>query len=151
MLPSSALWMNESRSVVSNSLPPLGLYSHGILQARILEWVAFPFSRGSSQPRDRTQVSRTVGRFFTSWATTPPLALWPLALLLWSLVPQGLCICICYFFCLKFSSHISAISSWIILTSSSMKPSTTSPTRMFSCCPFPERSVLLFYFPFHWL
>ena len=30
---------------------------HGILQARILEWVAFPFSRGSSQPRDRTQVS----------------------------------------------------------------------------------------------
>ena len=31
---------------------------HGILQARILEWVAFPFSRGSSQPRDQTQVSR---------------------------------------------------------------------------------------------
>ena len=42
---------------------------HGILQARILEWVAFPFSRGSSQPRDRTQVSRTAGGFFTSWAT----------------------------------------------------------------------------------
>ena len=38
---------------------------HGILQARILEWVVFPFSRGSSQPRDRTQVSRTAGRFFT--------------------------------------------------------------------------------------
>ena len=34
---------------------------HGILQARILEWVAFPFSRGSSQPRDRTQVSVIVG------------------------------------------------------------------------------------------
>ena len=42
---------------------------HGILQARILEWVAFPFSRGSSQPRDRTQVSHIAGRFFTSWAT----------------------------------------------------------------------------------
>ena len=41
---------------------------HGILQARILEWVAFPFSRGSSQPRDRTQVSRTAGKFYTSWA-----------------------------------------------------------------------------------
>ena len=41
---------------------------HGILQARILEWVAFPFSRESSQPRDRTQVSHIVGRFFTSWA-----------------------------------------------------------------------------------
>ena len=39
---------------------------HGILQARILEWVAFPFSRGSSQPRDRTQVSHIAGRFFTS-------------------------------------------------------------------------------------
>ena len=38
----------------------------GILQARILEWVAFPFSRESSQPRDRTLVSRIVGRFFTS-------------------------------------------------------------------------------------
>ena len=42
---------------------------HGILQARILEWVAFPFSRGSSQPRDRTQVSCIEGGFFTSWAT----------------------------------------------------------------------------------
>ena len=42
---------------------------HGILQARILEYVAFPFSRGSSQPRDRTQVSHNAGRFFTIWAT----------------------------------------------------------------------------------
>ena len=38
------------------------------LQARILEWVAFPFSRGSSQPRDWTHVSRIAGRFFTTWA-----------------------------------------------------------------------------------
>ena len=38
---------------------------HGILQARILEWVAIPFSRGSPQPRDRTQVSCIAGRFFT--------------------------------------------------------------------------------------
>ena len=42
---------------------------HGILQARILEWVAIPFSRGSSQPRDQTQVSSIVGGLFTSWAT----------------------------------------------------------------------------------
>ena len=42
---------------------------NGILQARILEWVAFPFSRESSQPRDWTQVSHIAGRFFTSWAT----------------------------------------------------------------------------------
>ena len=37
---------------------------HGIPQARIVEWVAFPFSSGSSQPRDRTQVSYVAGRFF---------------------------------------------------------------------------------------
>ena len=47
----------------------LNISVHGILQARILEWVAFPFSRGSSQPRDRTQVSCMAGGFFTSWAT----------------------------------------------------------------------------------
>ena len=46
---------------------------HGILQARILEWVAFSFSRGSSQPRDRTQVSRIAGGFLTSWATREAL------------------------------------------------------------------------------
>ena len=39
---------------------------HGILQARILEWAAFPFSRGSSKPRDCTQVSCIAGGFFTS-------------------------------------------------------------------------------------
>ena len=42
---------------------------HGILEARILEWVAIPFSRGSSWPRDRTWVSHIAGRFFTVWAT----------------------------------------------------------------------------------
>ena len=42
---------------------------HGILQARILEWVAIPFSRGSFQPRDCTQVSCIAGGFLTSWAT----------------------------------------------------------------------------------
>jgi len=41
---------------------------HGILQARILERTAIPFSRGSFQPRDQTQVSHIAGRFFTSWA-----------------------------------------------------------------------------------
>ena len=40
--------------------------NYGILQARILEWVAVPFSRGSSQPRDQTQVSHIAGEFFTS-------------------------------------------------------------------------------------
>ena len=48
---------------------PMDYTVHGILQAWILEWVAFPLSRGSSQPRDQTQVSHIAGRFFTSWAT----------------------------------------------------------------------------------
>ena len=48
--------------------PPV--YSvHGILQARILEWVAIPFSMGTSQPRDETLVSCIAGRLFTIWAT----------------------------------------------------------------------------------
>ena len=42
---------------------------HGILQAKILEWVAIPFSRVSFQPRDWNQVSSIAGRFFTGWAT----------------------------------------------------------------------------------
>ena len=46
----------------------------GILQARILEWVAFPFSRGSFQPMDQTQVSCIAGEFFTRWATREALS-----------------------------------------------------------------------------
>ena len=42
---------------------------HGIFQARVLEWITIPFSKASSQPRDRTQVSCAAGRFFTIWAT----------------------------------------------------------------------------------
>ena len=61
---------------VAHSCPTLGnpmdYTVRGILQARILEWVAFPFFRGSSQPRDWTQVSRIVGGFFTIWATREP-------------------------------------------------------------------------------
>ena len=53
---------------------PPGSSVHGILQARILEWVAIPFSRGSSQPRDWTQVSCNEGRFFTIWATREAFA-----------------------------------------------------------------------------
>ena len=47
---------------------PMDYTVHGILQARIQEWVAVPFSRGSSQPRDRTLISCIEGQFFTSWA-----------------------------------------------------------------------------------
>ena len=49
---------------------------HGILQARILEWVAFPFSWGSSQPRDQTQVSHIAGEFFISLAIREAQEYW---------------------------------------------------------------------------
>ena len=49
------------------SLP--GSSIHGIFQARVLEWVAISFSRGSSWPRDRIPVSRVISRCFTVWAT----------------------------------------------------------------------------------
>ena len=78
-------WVSESHSVVSNSLRPYRLYSppgssvHGILQARILEWVAISFSRGPSWHRDWTQVPSwhrdwtqvpyTAGRLFIFWAS----------------------------------------------------------------------------------
>ena len=49
---------------------PPGFSVHGIYQARILEWVAISFSRGSSQPRDQTRVSCIASQFFTIWATS---------------------------------------------------------------------------------
>ena len=62
--------MNRSEVKVAQLCPtlcdPVDYIVHGILQARILEWVTFPFSRGSSQPRDQTQASHTAGGFFTS-------------------------------------------------------------------------------------
>ena len=56
------LWDSKDCSLPGSSV-------HGIFQARILEWVAISFSRGSSWARDWTQVSRIVGRRFTVWAT----------------------------------------------------------------------------------
>ena len=67
-------WVSEvSQSCLTICDPmdcsPSGSSVHGILQVRILEWVAISFSRGSSQPRDWTQVSHIAGRFFNLWAT----------------------------------------------------------------------------------
>ena len=63
---------NKSCPVMSISLQSMDYTIHGILQARLLEWVAFPFSRGSSQPRNWTRVSCIAGRFFTNWAIREP-------------------------------------------------------------------------------
>ena len=76
MLPKlNAAVLGGGGGLVSNSCltlaTPWSLLSspvHGILQARILEWVAIPFSRGSSWPTDPTWVSHIAGRFFTNWA-----------------------------------------------------------------------------------
>ena len=69
-------WGKWSEVKVTQSCPtlcdPMDYSVHGILQARILEWEAIPFSRGSSQPRDRSQVSCTAGGFFARWATGKP-------------------------------------------------------------------------------
>ena len=66
--PDTSLKVNITQSCLT-LCDPIYCTVHGILQARILEWVAFPFSRGSSYPRDRTQVSCIAGRFYTIWAT----------------------------------------------------------------------------------
>ena len=70
------LWVSEGVKV-HQSYPtiwdPIDYTVLGILQARILEWVAFSFSRGYSQPRNQTQVSGIAGGFFTSWATRETL------------------------------------------------------------------------------
>ena len=76
-------WGEESESEVKLLSPsrlcdpmgcsPPGSSVHGIFQARILEWVAISFSRGSSRPRDQTWLSCIASRCFTSWATSLPL------------------------------------------------------------------------------
>ena len=68
------VWWWFRHKVMSNSCYPMGCSLpgssvHGVLQTRILEWVAISFSRGSSQHRDWTQVSCIAGRFFTDLAT----------------------------------------------------------------------------------
>ena len=66
------LWQTCEVKITQLCLPlcdPMDYTVHGILQARILQWVAFPFSKTSSQPRDQTQVSGIAGRHFILWAT----------------------------------------------------------------------------------
>ena len=71
-------FLEKKWSDVAQSCPTLcdpvdcslqGSSVHGIFQARVLEWVAISFSRGSSRPRDQTQVFCIAGRHFTVWAT----------------------------------------------------------------------------------
>ena len=76
------LWYSEWSKVAQSCLTlcsPMdcslsGSAIHGIFQARVLEWIAISFSRGSSRPVNWTQVSRIAGRRFTVWATREALA-----------------------------------------------------------------------------
>ena len=73
------LWQSEKSKCKAAQLcptlcDPMDYTVHGILQSSILAWVVVPFSRGSSQPRDWTQVSSFAGRFFTSWAIREALS-----------------------------------------------------------------------------
>ena len=74
-------WVSEWKSLsrvwlFATLCNPMNYTVQGILQARILEWVAFPCAKGSSEPRDRTLVSCIAGRLFTSWATREAQEYW---------------------------------------------------------------------------
>ena len=82
--PRAASWKERKESEVAQSCPTLcdpmdcglsGSSIDGIFQARVLEWIAISFSRGSSWPRNQTQVSCIAGRHFTVWATREALKL----------------------------------------------------------------------------
>ena len=62
-------WGHEIKTLPSWEKSLSGSSIHGIFQARVLEWIAISFSRGSSRPRDQTRVSRIAGRRFTIWVT----------------------------------------------------------------------------------
>ena len=105
---------------------PLNYAIHGILQARILEWVVFLFSRGSSQPRDQTQVSRTAGGFFTSWATREAQEYWSESVqeLNW-----GLLHCRCFFVLFCF------LINWAI--KQALRKTASSSQQVSECTNFP--------------
>jgi len=111
---------------------PPGSSVHGILQARILEWVAIPFSRGSSCSRNQIWVSCIVGRFFTIWATreAPCSCKWPNFILVWlssiSLCVY-MCVCLyiyiyiyCIFICSYVDKHLDCFYSLAIINNAAM-------------------------------
>ena len=76
----SEKWKWKLLSCVQLFVTPQTYTVHGILQARILEWVAIPLSRGSSQHRTQTRVSWIAGRFLTNWAIREERSIWRLSI-----------------------------------------------------------------------
>ena len=81
-----------------------GFSVHGILQARILEWVAISSSRAFSWPRDRTQVSCIAGRFFTIWAAGEALIAGYMEIDIFSWTTAYLLPCLGYLLFLRFEA-----------------------------------------------
>ena len=97
--------MSDSCDLMDCSLPDSSV--HGILQARVLEWVAISFSRGSSRPRDQTWVSRTAGRRFSLCATRESLGAEPCII----------CLCVTGFCSLKITSgKFTCVAAYIIIS-----------------------------------
>ena len=100
----SSIWLFVTPWTVACQAP---LSRHGILQARILEWVAVLFFRGTSWPRDQTQVSCIAGRFFTLWVTRE-----------WLRMGDGnvgldavACVCVCVCVCARARAHVWSVVS----------------------------------------
>ena len=126
---SITMWKWKGKSIVSESLWPHELHSpwNSPGQGIPMEWVTFPFSRGSSQPRDQIQVSHIAGGFFTSWATTEAHQLLNKISKYWRASSHGSCpsviLTICtssptlfapkYFLFKKESEKILIESSWV--------------------------------------
>ena len=123
--------VTQSSPTLCNSMDcnPPGFSVHGILQARIprMEWVAIPFSRGSSQPRGWSQFSHNAGGFFTVWATREAQdVLW---LVMWlapnhtetrdlRIISSYICMCHGWKVTLALSSH-PLLGLWIAILSAS--------------------------------
>ena len=110
---------------------PPGSTVHGILQARILEWVAISSFKGSSWPRDQTWVSRIAGRLFTVWATKEALS--PLCSIAgWQgpkeVTPLGSC---------SYLWALSARHGWLFVTSQAPLSMVFSRQVHWSELPFP--------------
>ena len=97
-----------------------GFPVHGIFQARVPEWVAFSFSRGFSQPRDQTQVSRIAGRCFTVRATNSALAI--------------------RYWCYSLSLALSSKKHYLFSAYESMKRKAITGTRRIQLGPVPENN-----------
>ena len=114
------------------SLPGSSVF--GILQARMLVWVAIPFSRGSSRPTDQTWVSCIAGEFFTIWATREARLLYISENVCWCVC---LCVCECVPVCLYMCVYPWVLEGWHLTQMSITNPCPRSRPFVQDVCPIP--------------